>query len=90
MTQEEKPLVGSLPWHKVTELADKLDEKDSAPWMTDLGDFQKRFGVSYEDFCEILMTSPEADRDRYEKIRSTDGEAAIVWILERSTHNASR
>jgi hypothetical protein len=27
---------------------------------------------------------PERDRERYEKIQSTDVEAAVLWVIERS------
>jgi hypothetical protein len=73
-----------IPWEKLIDAANQIEQEEAMPWIKDEATFEKRFGITYDEFCEILCDLPPPDSRRYEKIRTTDIEAAIVWALERS------
>jgi hypothetical protein len=73
-----------IPWHKIIEAVDRAEAEKRDPWMVNTADFRARFGIGYTEFCAIVLDMPIEDRERYEKIQSTDVEAAILWVIERS------
>jgi hypothetical protein len=86
MTDFEIPQKSSsgIPWHKIIEAVDRAEIEKRDPWMASSAAFRERFGIGYTEFCAIVLDMPQADRDRYEKIQSTDVEAAVLWVIERS------
>jgi hypothetical protein len=73
-----------IPWHKIIEAVDRAEIEKRDPWMGSASAFRERFGIGYTEFCAIVCDMPERDRERYEKIQSTDVEAAVLWVIERS------
>jgi len=80
-----------IPWEKIIEAADRIrTEEENASWAMDDLSFRKRFGISYDEFCELINDLSDRDRQRYDKIRVVDAEAAVLWVIERSASSDSR
>jgi hypothetical protein len=80
-----------IPWEKLIEGADRIrTEEENASWAIDDFSFRKRFGISYDEFCEFINELSDRGRQRYDKIRGVDAEAAVLWVIERSTTSDSR
>ena len=60
---------------------EKIEEQiQDEPWSNNEKSFEQHFGISYEDFCKLVEAMPER-MEKYEKIRSADLEAAILWLI---------
>jgi hypothetical protein len=74
-----------IPWEKLIEAADRIrTEEENAWWAMDDLSFRKRFDISYDEFCDLINELSDRDRQRYDKIRGVDAEAAVLWVIERS------
>ena len=64
---------------KEEEIRTKQEEKPE-PWKENEASFKEYFDISYSDFCKLADALP-GKMTKYEKIRSADEEAAILWLI---------
>jgi hypothetical protein len=66
-------LLGSL--HQV------LSSEAGPDWLSDEISFHRHFGVSYEEFAEVVSCLDLGQRDLLEHTFEVNPEAAVLWVL---------
>jgi len=60
-------------------------------WENDKNAFRKHFDIGYDDFCQLIEALSPSQVEKYEKIRRTHQEAAILWAIhEGKSHGILR
>jgi hypothetical protein len=60
-------------------------------WKKDEEAFKRHFDIDYLDFCQLIQLLSPAQQSKYEKIRATHEEAAILWAIhEGKSHGILR
>jgi hypothetical protein len=74
--KKAKPMDGLQPAIEGATSEEKLES-----WVTDPRAFKAHFRIPYEDFCELIEALSPAQEGKYEKIRTVNTEAAILWAI---------
>jgi hypothetical protein len=52
-----------------------------APWTADAAEFERHFGVAYEDYAEVVELLSTEQKDLLRKTLDVNPEAAVLWVL---------
>lgn len=65
----------------VEEESEELDPVKIPEWKKDEESFLRHFKISYSDFGDLLLALPDDLKEKYEKTRRANEEAAILWAI---------
>lgn len=58
-----------------------IDPSKIPEWKKDEEAFLRHFKISYSDFGDLLLALPDDLKEKYEKTRRANEEAAILWAI---------